>query len=242
MRRTQGGGGFGFNVQLTPLAKNTLIALVGLYVVQLVLMYWAGLPLDRWLYLNPLRSGSWAPWQLLSAHLFNSHHFGLSVFFDWLMVYFFASQVERMFTTRKYLKAMAFVGGFAMLVTTALDAAGALVSPAPFVGQGAFTLALVAFFCLSLPHAQLTLFPIPVQLKASWVGWGAGFIALIYFVINRDLGSTVSLFSWVGAWLWLNGGDYIYQLRRRKARRDRERELSRFTVHQGGKDGDEYIH
>ena len=243
MQRSQGSGGFGgFNTRLTPLAKNTLIGLVAIYVVQIILIHWLHLPIQRWLYLWPVHSGSWMPWQPITSQVLNYDSFSLGVLFDWLMVYFFAGQVERMFTTKKYIKAMAFALGVAAVVTGLLDLAGALANPTTFVGQRAFTIALIAFFGLSIPHAKIMLFPIPIEIKAAWVAWGSGFLALIYFIIGRDLGSSMGLFGWVGAWAWLNGGDTLSKLKNRKKSNDRDKEMSRFTVYQGGRDDDEYIH
>jgi len=238
MQRPDMGGGFG--VRVTPLARGVLIALVSIYVAQLVAVHWLRLPIDRWLYLWPVGSGNWAPWQPFTALLLNNHIQPLVAALDWLMLAFFIAPVQDLLGTQRFKKAIATSVVIAVVATTLLDLTGALLPHSQFVGLNPIITALIVLFGLSIPHARILLFFV-IPIRAGWVAWGSGLIILLYFLSQRDLGSSLALFGWVGAWAWLNSGDWWTRLRRRKQARDMEKELSRFTVLQGGRD-DEYIH
>jgi membrane associated rhomboid family serine protease len=239
MQRPQMGGGF--NINLTPLARNTLIVLVSIYVVQLVTIHWLHLPIREWLYLWPIGSGNWRPWQPLTSLLLNFDTSPMVAVFDWLMIYFFAGTVEGMLGRKRYLQALGVSVAVAVVITTLLDFAGALAAGQPAVGLNPIVTALVVLFGLSIPHARILLmFVLPI--KAGWVAWGTGLFSLLYFLINRDLGSSMALFGWVGAWAWMNSGNLTGRLKSRKRAKDLEKDLSRFKVYEGGKDNDEYIH
>ncbi len=234
----------GFNIEVTPLVKKTLITLVSLYIGQIVLTNWMHFPLEQWLYIWPLDSGAWRPWQLVTALLFNHVGSPLTACIDWLVLYFFMGSVERLMGTRGLIKAVGFSLAFAVLTTTGLDAIGALVPQTPYVGLNPLLMALLVFFGLLQPNAKILLFFV-LPIKASWVAWASGFIIALYFLAFRDLSSSMSLGGWGGAWLWLQhsqGGGPLHWWSRHQKMRKLERDLGRFTVHPGGKSDDEYIH
>ena len=186
----------GFGIDITELTKRALIALIALYIVELLLVFWFKIDVSRWIFLNRL-GPSWMPWQLLTAQLFN-HLSPLGAIFDWIILVFFLGPVERLMGRKKLLTSLGIVALGAGFVTTALDALGAVAVDTPFVGLNPVITALVVFFGLTLPNATIRLFFV-LPIKAAWFAWGSGLIALLYFLAARDLGSAMAVSGWVMA-------------------------------------------
>lgn len=240
MRPMRGNPG-GFGIEFTELTKRALIVLVSLYIVQLILTYWLHFEVGTWLYLNRFGEGSWYPWQPLSSLLFNSPS-PLGAAFDWLILLFFLGPCERLMGRRKLLVGLGISAVIAALFTFALDVAGALTMSVPFVGLNPLLTALLVFFGLTLPNATIRLwFVLPV--KAAWFAWGSGLLSLLYFLASRDLDSTMALGGWIGAFIVMKvGPDEWQKILLRWRARNVEKELEKFTVIDGGRDDDEYIH
>ena len=239
---TQRFGGGGFGIEITPLVKTTLIALVSIYILELVLAEWAGLPIFEWFAMWPVGQGLWKPWQPVTALLINQPS-PLGAFLEWLVLLFFMGTCEKLLGTQKLLQAILFACATAVLATTLLDVAGLLTSSRPYMGLRPVLSALLVVFGLSIPHARILLFFV-LPIKAIWVAWGTGLMALLYFLSGRDLYSAMSLFGWVGAWIWMNGGTgFFKRFMLKRKQKELEKQLSRFTVHEGGRgNDDEYIH
>ena len=118
-----GGGAQG--VQVTPLARKVLISLVSLYVAQLVLLRAQGIMgspslgsgprgFIETLYLWPVGTGHWRPWQPLTCLLVNGPT-PLAAFFDWLFLFFILGPVEILMGTRRFLR-----GGISVVVMAAV--------------------------------------------------------------------------------------------------------------------------
>ncbi len=239
---TQRFGGGNFGIDITPLVRGTLIALVSIYILELLLSQWAGLPVFEWLAMWPVGQGYWKPWQPVTALVINQPS-PLGAFLEWLVLVFFMGTCERLLGTKKLVSAIVFSCAVAVLATTLLDVAGLLVGAQPYVGLRPVLSALLVIFGLSIPHAKILLFFV-LPIKAVWVAWGTGLMALLYFLSSRDLYSAMSLFGWLGAWMWMNGGTGIFKrLMLLQKQKKLERELGRFTVHEGGRGtDDEFIH
>ncbi|MCP4809417.1 MAG: rhomboid family intramembrane serine protease [Proteobacteria bacterium] len=232
----------GFGIEFTELTKRALIVLVSLYIVQLLLTYWLHFDVSGWLYLNRFGEG-WAPWQPLTALLFNAPS-PLSAAFDWLILLFFLGPCERLMGRKKLLTGLAISAAIAAVFTFVLDLSGSVVGTVPFVGLNPLLTALLVFFGLTLPNATIRLwFVLPV--KAAWFAWGSGLLSLLYFLASRDLDSTMALGGWIGAFIVMKvGPDEWRKILLRWRARNVEKELEKFTVIDGGRDGDddEYIH
>ena len=199
-------GGFGFDV--TDLTRRVLVALVGMYVAQLVLSEWVGVPLMAWLSWQWPPSGTFYPWQVVTAYLLNGPT-PMAAFFDWLAIFFFLGPAERALGKQGLLRsvlitmAVSAVLGFGLLLT------GAVVARGPFIGLNPLITALVVIFGLANPNARILLFFI-IPIKASWIAWGSGLFALLNFLAFRDLDSTLWLSGWLGGYLtiraWEAGG------------------------------------
>jgi len=243
--REQGYGGGMSGVQVTPLARTILIALVSLYVMQLLLVKSAALSgLVEALYLWPLSSGNWRIWQPFTCLLVNGPT-PLAAFFDWLFLFFILGPVETLMGTRRFLRAMAAVLVFSAGATFLLDAAGMLsmsaVEPV-YMGLNPVMVGLLVFFGLAMPNAQILLFFV-LPIRASWVAWVSGLLSLLFFLFTPTLGTSMSLFGWVGAYLWSSSSTGMWKrflLRRKQVQL--ERELERFQVIDGGKKDDDWVH
>lgn len=207
MRGTQmAPGGFGFDV--TDLTKRVLVALVGLYIGQLVLTEWVGLPLVSWLAWQWAPAGTFYPWQVVTAYLLNGPT-PLAAFFDWLAIFFFLGPAERALGRRGLLRsvlvtlAISAVLGFVLLLTGAVTARG------PFIGLNPLITALIVVFGLANPNASILLFFV-LPIKAAWIAWGSGLFALLNFLAFRDLDSALWLTGWFGGYAtiraWQAGG------------------------------------
>ena len=79
----------GMGPPMTPLTRDLLIALLALFVIQLLAENWLGLPVLAKLAWWPFSSGSFEPWQPVTAFLINGPS-PVEALLDWLMIYFFA--------------------------------------------------------------------------------------------------------------------------------------------------------
>ncbi len=223
------GGGF----QFTPLSKAVLIALVSIYVLQLVAETWLGLPVLRTFGWLPFQGG-FQPWQPFTAFALNGSP--MRAFFDWLFIFFILPAVEPMFSLERLKRFAVFtylgsiVFGFAMLLLGAVHIRGAWFGIEPLLAG------LLVLFGLSRPNATILLmFIIPI--KAAWVAWGSGLLCLLNVLSGRDLGSAMWLAGWLCGYVWLRGG-IMPALRKTLLRfkhQQLKKKLSRFDVIEGGK-------
>jgi len=215
---------------LTRLTRDVLIVLFVMYAVELAARNLFGLPIDllRW---RAFGAG-FAPWQPVSRYLVQGQGV-LGVVLAGVVVYFFLPTVQKMVSTRQLLEALgagAAGGTLLALVLAAFGpAAGATTGWAPLVTV------LVVLFGLKIPDATILLFfvlPVPAKLLV----WGTGVVAFLLLLAGFDMGHADFFGTWLGAvgwWYWRGPAG-----RKRKLMRDAhriERELSRFTVLDGGK-------
>ena len=223
------GGGF----QFTQLSKTVLMALVGLYVVQLLAESWIGLPVIATFAWLPFGAG-FEPWQPFTAFFLNGSP--TRAFFDWLFIFFILPAVEPLFT-REQLKRFAgftylgcIVFGFALLLLGAVQVRGAWLGIEPILAG------LLVLFGLSRPNATIYLmFIIPI--KASWVAWGSGLLCLLNLLAERELGSAMWMGGWLCGYAWLRGGimPTIRKTLLRYKHAQTKRKLAKFDVIEGGR-------
>lgn len=226
---------FQLSTLLTPLVRNVLLCLAFVLMVQWGIGQ-SFVDLFAW---HSLSAG-FQPWQPLTAVLIASPSLS-NMFFDWLVIFFSLATVDRLMGRRALLQALAFSWVLSLAGVFVLDLAGGL-KPSLFAGQNGLTTALLCLFCFGMPRAQVMLFfVLPVQ--ASWMGWGTGLIAVYFAAANRDVGAFVMLFSWLAAVLWTFGfSDWTRRLKLRLQRRQAEKRLGRFSVIEGGKGKDDWVH
>ena len=238
MQPSGSGGGFGLNV--TPLARKILITLVVAYLLQLVLAH--SFPVNQWLAMQPVRSGLWRPWQPFTFLLLNGPL--PWPLLEWFFLASFLGSVEQMLGRKRFIRGwlVAHFSGVAGALT--LDVLGLLQGTEPAMGLSTVWTALIVYFGLTIPNSEIRLMGI-VPIRAGWMAWGMGLLALLYFVSNPSPRSALSLFAWIGAWAWIRGLRQVRDvLAARKAANDIQRDLVHLQVLKGGKDDDddEYIH
>jgi hypothetical protein len=227
-------------IQMTPLVKVSVGTLIAAFVLQLVCINILGIPLNDYLYMHPFRSELWAPWQALTSFFFASDVLGAML--NWLVLAWFIPPAQDALGSKGLIRAVTIAAVGSMVLTTALDMVGVL-NGGLHVGINPILTALVVIFGLSNPNATIRLFfVLPVQ--AKWVAYGSGLIALLFFLANRDLGSTMYLSGWLFAFGYMSMGQGMFkQWNLRRQARKTEKELGKFTVIRGGKDenGDDWI-
>ncbi|MED5371929.1 MAG: hypothetical protein VX899_12995 [Myxococcota bacterium] len=231
----------GLGLQVTQLLKLTVPALFVLYVLQLLMGSWLGWPVEQWLFMSPISGGHWRPWQPLTALLFNSSP--ISALLDWLVLGWFLGPAEQALGRKRLLGAMATAALGAGALTTGLDAIGLLAGGGVFVGLEPILTGLVVIFGMAHPNATIRLFFV-LPIKAQWLAWGSGVLALLFFLAQRDLSSAMYLFGWVSTFAFMSlREDFFRQMWLRWKARKHEKELGKFTVIKGGKDenGDDWV-
>ncbi len=232
------GGGFGLN--MTPLSRKILVTLVVAYLLQLVLSHW--FPVTQWLAMWPVRSGAWRPWQPLTFLLLNGALPWPLI--EWFFLASFLGSVEQMLGRKRFIRGWLVAHFSGVIGALVLDVAGLLPGGEPALGLSTVWTALIVYFGLSQPHAEIRLMGI-LPIRAGWMAWGMGLLALLYFVANPSPRWALALFAWIGAWAWIRGLRQVRDhLAARKAAQDIQRDLVHLQVLQGGRDDDdeEYIH
>lgn len=185
------------------LSRTVLIASVGLYITQLIAESWLHLPVVELLAWWPLGSDQLRPWQPLSAWLLNGPD-PLAAFFTWLAIWFFLPPVEETFGSRGLSRAAATTISLSLVLGFVLQLLGAIAGQGPFYGPGPLLTTLTVLFGFSRPNATILLFFI-LPVRAIWIAWATGLLALLYFLATRTLGSALILTGWIAGWLWLQG-------------------------------------
>lgn len=221
--------------RLSALTRTVLIVSLSLYVLQLLGEGWLKLPVASALSWWPFGSGQFEIWQPLSSLLLNGPD-PLAAFFSWLAIYFFLPPVEQTFGVRGVGSATATVVGLTIALGMLLQVVGAVAGIGPALGPGPLLIALTVLFGFSRPNATILLFFI-LPVRAIWIAWGSGLLALLYFLATRTLGSALIVSGWLGAWVWLQGASPTelrkLWLRWRHARLHRR--LQRLEVIEGGR-------
>lgn len=247
--------------QMTPLVKRILTVLIALYIVQVFALKPDNLqpgdnPLSprglTWLYLWDLNSGHWRPWQPVTAFLFNAGVFSAAL--DWLMVFFFVGPVQQLIGKKRLLKALLWSWATAVIFTHAVmllngvtSGSEAAFTSTGFRGLEPFLMSLLVIFGLAQPNAQILLFFV-LPIKAAWVAWVSGLLALLVFLTEATLGTSLVLGGWLGGYLYVRSGfgniqRFWVRLKLLRKKKKIEKELAKFTVIDGGKDDDtDYLH
>lgn len=216
------------------LTRVVLLVSAGLYVAQLLGESWLGLPVYSTLAWWPFGSGQFQIWQPLSSNLLNGPD-PLGALLSWIALYYFLPPAEQALGRRGVARAAAFVLAVCIGSGLLLQLVGAVVGAGPAAGPGALLMALLVVFGLTRPNATILLFFV-LPIRALWLAWGSGLLALLYFLATRSLGSAVWLAAWVAAWLWLRG---VWTPLRRAWLRARywwlHRRLRRLEVIEGGR-------
>jgi len=222
------GGGAG--PSFTALSKLVLGTLLALYIVQLLAI--GGSPKGSILAWQPFRGG-FQPWQPITAWFLNGDP--LRAFFDWLFLFFLLPMVETMYTRQRLLRmaVTTLMGtvffGLVMVLLGVVAPQGAWYGPEPWLT------ALLVVVGLTRPNTVFYLmFVLPI--RASWMAWGSGLMALLYLLYSRDMSSAMWMGGWICGYVWVQGGiskELKKWMLKRKAKK-LEKRLSTFDVLEGG--------
>jgi hypothetical protein len=196
----------------------------------------------KWFGLMPIGPGSFGtfggtgflPWQPLTFPFIQGEP--RDVLWMFLGLFFFLQTTVDSMGLRRMAWSTLFVWFFACVVKFTAEAVGFL-APAPVVGFGFWVEALVVWFGLLHRGAQIRLmFVLPI--KAEYMAWGSGVLALLYLLFYRDTGSLHAVAAWVGAWAVITfDTDMFRRWRLQQRKRKIEKELGKFEVIDGGRTG-----
>ncbi len=241
--------GLGFGARLTPFVRNLLIALVSIYVVQVVLESWMGMPISAWMGVWPPigpqgSTGMFRAWQPVTALLFNSDP--TSALMDWLMVFFFLQPTLEILGRKGAAKLLGVTWVIALLASMALAWIGIVSVTSPCLGVTTLVAAMVVAFGMARPNAQLLfLFFLPMRGRTLVLLELA--IATLFFLYYRSFESSVAFTTSIAAvvWMWCDGSlrtlllklklQWLVHQRDRLGARPRRREAGRFEVIEGGR-------
>lgn len=224
------GSGLHLGDNWTPLARNVLVTLFAIYVVQLLV----GDPMIALFAWHPFGAG-FRPWQIVTAFLLGGPD-PLSAVLNWLVLFFLLAPLDRLLGRKGLIRGIGVSWAVAVAVAMVLVATGIVRQEGAFYGGSALLAALLALFGFLMPGATfLLMFIVPV--KAGLIAWGTGLLSFLYLLYTRDLGAALAFFSWGGAWLFLNarGGGGVRRLMLRWKRHRIEKRLQKFEVIEGGK-------
>jgi hypothetical protein len=223
----------------TPLVRAVLAALVGLYVLQLLVEHWAGVPVTARLAWWGPGSGLFQPWQPVTSFLLNGPD-PVGAVISWVVLWFFLPPAEGFLGRRRLLGLLALSWVGAVGATLPLQLAGVIQGGGPYLGIHCFLTALLVVFGLSVPDARILLFFV-IPVRASWVAWGTGLVSLLFFLYSRALGSSIAFFGWAAAVAWMLGAGRVDRWLGRFRRR---RPARRFGVIEGqrGRGPGDWVH
>lgn len=222
----------------SPLTRNVLIALIGLYIGQLVLRG----ALDEILMWGQLGS-TFRPWQLVTAYVVQGTPF--SAFFGWLAIFFFLTPVYRDLGARSFWRALLVIWAGASLLTLGAQALGAVRGV--HFGMAPIITMLIGFFGFRNPNATVYFYFFPI--RGIWLAWIDGFLSLLWLLFSPAPLTLLPFLFWAGswAWTWWDGGGFR-RIKVQRQRRDLERRMARFEVIDGGRDSsrgrkpDDWVH
>ena|GEM_PF-975139 len=226
--RTGGGAGPSF----TPLSKMVLGTLLAIYILQLVAQNMLGLPVFEMLAWQPFRGG-FQPWQPFTAWFLNGTP--MRAFFDWLFLFFLLPIVETMYTRDRLLRmaVTTLVGsvlfGLVMVLTGMVPVQSMWFGPEPWLT------ALLVIVGFTRPNMTFYLmFVLPI--RASWMAWGSGLMALLYLLSGRDINSAMWMGGWVCGYAMVQGGvpKGLKKWWLRQKAKKVEKRLSQFDILEGG--------
>ena len=224
------GGGAG--PSFTPLSKMVLSTLLAIYILQLILQRMMGLPVMETMAWWPFRGG-FQPWQPITAWFLTGTP--MRAFFDWLFLFFLLPLVETMYTRERLARMAITVMMGTVFFGLVMVMMGVVPNQSMWFGPEPWLTALLVLVGLTRPNTTFYLmFVLPI--KAAWMAWGSGLMALLFLLYSRDMSSAMWLGGWISGYLWVQGGmpkGLKKWLLSRKAKK-LEKRLSTFDILEGG--------
>lgn len=184
--------------QLPPLTKALILACSGVFFLFQLLPYQMQLGATAWFALQPLQSGKFMPWQLLSYAVMHGDFWHL--LFNMLGLWMFGSELERVWGRRRYsqlLIAGALTAALAQLIFSVLANSYAYT-----VGASGALFALLLAFGMLFPNRIITPLIPPIPMKAKYFVAIFGTLELLLGTRILDFGPTnVAHFAHLGGML-----------------------------------------
>jgi membrane associated rhomboid family serine protease len=187
----QGGGGFGFNIQMTPGVKSLLIANIGVFVVTAftrdILPFWLGL--------TPALVMKGFLWQMFTYQFL---HEGIGhILFNMLALWMFGTVIEGTWGRQRFLRYYFICGTGAGLCVVLAGLLGSGFT-ATTVGASGAIYGLLLAFGVMYPNAPILLFFLfPVPAKYAVIIYGA----ISFFLFSSGSGGNVSHIAHLGGML-----------------------------------------
>ncbi len=217
------------------MGKGMLVVYVSVYILELIGEKWMGMPLYHWLALNPIASGQFHPWQLVTHPLVHDPAAPLGFLINCVVFYFFSGPLEAALGTSGFLRL--YLGAAAGGAIAGLTFSSLVGWSFPYAGMMPSLLALIVTFGLLRPEATILLmFILPV--RAKYISYGTILITALTFLARTNAYGAYHLggialgylfFRSSGRWFdvnWWKLKYFEYTLRKKR---------SRFTVIDGKK-------
>jgi len=222
-----------FDLGLPPVPgwiRNLLIALFGLWILEMVLTQWLHLPLDLFLVWAP--PGLDQPWTVLTRILIQGPMV-LNVLFGLLVLYFTLPVLD----SQLYKSQMGWAAVVASVGATLLAlGTGTLgITYGGVAGWSALATCTIALMGLVAPDREIRVFFV-LPLKGWQLVYFEGALELLYILANRNTSSVEHLGAWLGILVWWYGFGPGAQRRKLLAKGKKVEKASHLRVVQGGQD------
>ncbi len=197
----------GFGSNLTRLGKKLLIIYVVIYILELILEHWVGIPVAAYLQLYPLTHHNFHIWQIITHPFIHHPIMPITFIFSCIGFYFFAAPVEYAFGSKRFLILFYFSAlggalcGLSFSMVTGFNA--------PFLGMLPSLLSLIVIFGLINPEATILLmFVIP--LKAKYLSYGTILITLLTFLAKANSHGAYHLGGILFSYIYFKGPGTLF--------------------------------
>lgn len=215
-----------------PFTRNILLFLLGLYILELLLQSWFGIPVYM---LGWHPDVNFALYQPFTCYLVQGQK-PINMLFSLLMVYFFFPSVQRGFGKSGLIRLLQLTVGIGTFFGALMVISGAVSQQTPFMGLAPFITAALVVFGLNNPRATILLFFI-IPIQAAWIAWGTGILALLNFLFGRSLESAMICSGWLSGYLYMQskGNINLRSIYTKYKHKQTQKRIRKFKVLDGGK-------
>ncbi len=163
---------------IPPVTRNILIAMVVMYIFQVILTQSGNYFIPKYFALYPIGSDYFYPWQLITHSLL--HGSFMHLFFNGFAIWMFGSQIENYWGEKKY-------GIYVIVCIIGAGLANALLSNSAAIGISGAVYGLLVAYGMMWPNHTIYLVIPPIPMKAKYfVLIFAGIALISSFNPNND--------------------------------------------------------
>src|SRR5690554_6649387 len=144
---------------IPPVTRNILIAIVVMYIFQIMLTASGNYFIPRYFALYPIGSDYFYPWQLITHSLL--HGSFMHLFFNGFAIWMFGSQIEHYWGEKKY-------GIYFIVCIIGAGLANALLSNSAAIGISGAVYGLLVAYGMMWPNHTIYLVIPPIPIKAKY--------------------------------------------------------------------------